>query len=465
MNYVRLNDLDELALTVRDPKAKLYITEAIDAYRGGAYRAAIVSVWIAVTFDIISKIRELMLQGDAMAQSLISKLDNAISQKNIKRLQSLENDLLDKALKDFEFLSQQEHSDLVRLKEDRNLCAHPAFVAEESLFKPEPERVRMHIVHAVRHLLQHQPVQGKAALRRLITDIKSTTFPNEVDTVCVFLNSRYLNRAKKVLVRNLIVILLKAILGGNDPDLPLSFANQMLLTIQAIARKYPEVYETQMSDRLSTIVDALEDSELPNVFQLLSTDARCWKWINEPSHIRLKSAVGFSVAQSSTWDLVFKAINIEELKPDIISAFNSLKIERQIDVIVSNPRSEFAEKAIEIYSIAASFRGAESLGASLIIPMISYFSSDEVVKILEAVKINDQIWYASGTPAILEELFDGTIQHISFTRNAWKELGDFLVSWYSRRVDQGWEWSDSNWKGIFERLNQVAISIPEICEP
>ena len=53
MNHIRLTDLDELALSVREIKAKSYITEAIDAYRGGAYRAAIVSTWIAVTFDII----------------------------------------------------------------------------------------------------------------------------------------------------------------------------------------------------------------------------------------------------------------------------------------------------------------------------------------------------------------------------------------------------------------------------
>ena len=36
MKEVRLADLDELALTVRDKIARSYILEAIDAYRGGA---------------------------------------------------------------------------------------------------------------------------------------------------------------------------------------------------------------------------------------------------------------------------------------------------------------------------------------------------------------------------------------------------------------------------------------------
>ncbi|MDZ8025517.1 MAG: hypothetical protein RMY36_008055 [Nostoc sp. SerVER01] len=43
MNSLRLTDLDELVLTVRDKASGSYILEAVNAYRGGAYRAAIVA--------------------------------------------------------------------------------------------------------------------------------------------------------------------------------------------------------------------------------------------------------------------------------------------------------------------------------------------------------------------------------------------------------------------------------------
>ncbi|MEG5061802.1 hypothetical protein QUB60_29050 [Microcoleus sp. A2-C5] len=228
MKEVRLTDLDELALKVRDRTARSYILEAIDAYRGGAYRSSIVSTWIAVTFDIISKIRELASQGDPMAQDFISKLDKAIANEHLPLLQKTEEDLLKTATADFEFLSNQEQTDLTLLKKDRNLCAHPAFVAEEMLFEPEPERVRMHIVHVVKHLLQHQPIQGKSAIERIVRDIKTTSFPPTLDTACVFLNSRYLDRAKKTLIENLIFLLLKAILRGDLPDLPLTYSRQMI---------------------------------------------------------------------------------------------------------------------------------------------------------------------------------------------------------------------------------------------
>jgi hypothetical protein len=465
MNHIRLTDLDELALTVRETKAKSYKTEAIDAYRGGAYRAAIVSTWIAVTFDIISKIHELASQGDGAAKKIIEDLDKAIAAKDIRKLQTLEDDFLNKAHVDFEFLSSQEFTDLSRLKDDRNLCAHPAFVAEDVLFEPEPERVRLHIVHAVKYLLQHQPVQGKSAIIRLIADIKSVSFPNEIETASVFLNAKYLDRAKKVLVQNLIIVFLKALLRGDDPDLPPAYSSQIALTLQAIARKYPDIYEMRMSERLPAIAENLTDSLLPNLFQLLGADPRCWTWIGEPVRIRIKTFVAAGVSQPATRNIIFKAVNVEELKPVIVNAFNSLKVESQVGVIASTPRPEFAERAIQIYSGASSFRGAESLGASVIAPMIQHFSGDDVVKVLETVKQNNQIWDAAGTPSLLEELFDGTIKHISVTRNAWKELFEFLAPKYSWYVSQGWNWSNSSWTGLIRRVEKIGITVPPLSPP
>lgn len=465
MNPIRLSDMDELALTVRETKAKLYITEAIDAYRGGAYRAAIVSTWIAVAFDIISKIRELASQGDSAAQKVITDLDKAIAIKDIRKLQGLEDDLLNKAHNDFEFLSSQEFIDLSRLKEDRNFCAHPAFVGEDILFEPEPERVRLHIVHAVKHLLQHQPVQGKSAITRLITDIKSISFPNEVETAAVFLNAKYLDRAKRVLIQNLIVIFLKALLRGDNPDLPPTYSNQIALTLQVIARKYPDLYETRMSERLPSMAENLTDGLLPNLFQLLGSDPRCWAWIGEPVQIRVKTFVTVGVTQPATRNIIFKAVNVEELKPIIVNAFNSLKHESQINIIASTPRPEFADKAIHIYSCASSFRGAESLGASVIAPMIPHFSANDVVKVLETIKQNNQIWDAAGTPTLLEEVFDGTVKYISLTRNAWKEFFEFLGPQYAWYVSQGWNWSNSNWTGLIKKIEKFGIPVPPISAP
>src|SRR5690606_13064122 len=42
------SDIDSLVLAVRDRESRRLIGEAITAYRGGAFRSAIMSTWIAV---------------------------------------------------------------------------------------------------------------------------------------------------------------------------------------------------------------------------------------------------------------------------------------------------------------------------------------------------------------------------------------------------------------------------------
>src|SRR5882672_6150297 len=114
MLQTHLVDLDELVQTVRDVNAQEYIAEAIAAYRARAYRSAIMGTWVAVAYDIISKIRELAVQGDQASLVLATRFDNAIALKAtdsvnaLRRLLEIENDLLNQALNTFEFISAQE---------------------------------------------------------------------------------------------------------------------------------------------------------------------------------------------------------------------------------------------------------------------------------------------------------------------------------------------------------------------
>jgi hypothetical protein len=70
-----LGDLDKLVLSCRNEEGRKYIAEAVSCYKAGAYRACIVSSWIAVVYDLLSKIRELALSGDAEAQRIVADLN------------------------------------------------------------------------------------------------------------------------------------------------------------------------------------------------------------------------------------------------------------------------------------------------------------------------------------------------------------------------------------------------------
>jgi hypothetical protein len=161
MEPKNLHSLDEMVIVVRDLESKRLAQEAVTAYQAGAYRASILSIWVAVCADIISKLRELAGGGDMAALAEVKSLDAYIKVKDLKKLQQFENGLIELANDKFGMLLPHEAIDLDRLRQDRHLCAHPAFVTDSSLFSPTPELVRAHLVHAMLHLLMRPPIQGK----------------------------------------------------------------------------------------------------------------------------------------------------------------------------------------------------------------------------------------------------------------------------------------------------------------
>ena len=236
MSIQAVTDIDILALAVRDRESRRLIEEAITAYRGGALRSAIMSVWIAVVHDIFSKARELAGQGDGASIAFVERLDKAIEHKNITQMQGLERELLETAKSDLQLVTPHEHETLRRIQEDRHLCAHPAFITEDELFQPSPDLVRSHLVHALQCLLIHAPLQGKSALNRFKSDVLSPSFPSTEEGIKTFVSAKYLNRSKDALVANLIKVLIKAPFLEGEEEL-LKFEHRLQPKI--VLRSYP----------------------------------------------------------------------------------------------------------------------------------------------------------------------------------------------------------------------------------
>lgn len=101
-----MRDLETLTASVRDEATRAQVVEVVRAYQAGAFRAAIISTWVAVALDLVSKLRELAADGDAAAAAEVATLDGAIAGGNLGTLQKFENNLLTLAKDTFELISQ-----------------------------------------------------------------------------------------------------------------------------------------------------------------------------------------------------------------------------------------------------------------------------------------------------------------------------------------------------------------------
>lgn len=422
-----LTDIDSLALAVRDPESKRLIGEAVSAYRGGALRSAIVSTWIAVNYDIIAKAKELSAHGDAAAAAFVKETEQAIEKNDIKKMQSIESEILTTANQKLQLFAPHEHEDLNRLQKDRHLCAHPAFATEDALFQPTPELVRTHIAHALKHLLINAPLQGKSAIERFHVDLLSPSFPVDSASIGTFVRAKYLDRAKDVMVVNLVRSLLSAPFG-NESDEYIGQRHQIAQTLREIAKAKTAIYDEAAKDHVARKYEAIPDALLLSLSAFIENDSRVWEWLPEPTRIRFKRLLEDADAEILKAHSAFDAFSIHELAEILLARFDSFEEEVQIGIISRTPRREFIAAAIRIYGESAGWRTAEQRGRALMIPLAPLMNADEVNAMLEAIKENGQIYDASGTPGVLEQVFDLTKSTIGDTRPHWQSFLDEMTN-------------------------------------
>ena len=423
-----VSDIDVLALSVRERESRRLISEAITAYRGGAQRSALISTWIAVAYDIIAKARELAGQGEGAARVIVTELDKAIQQNNRQRLQRFEADLLRRAHDELQLFALHEFAALERLQEDRHLCAHPAFVVENELFQPSPEQVRAHIVHALQYLLVHAPLQGKSAIARLFADLMRPSFPTTSDEISDFLRTRYLGRAKDVLVVNLV----RAIISAPFGDEHMQYAGKtptLAILLREIARAKREIYESVIPGQVAAKLEHAADEVLLHIcpFLYFDGDLQIWERITPPDQARIRRLLETGNLETLKSCSAFDALAVDALSQVLVERFNGCDESMQVSIIADHPRIEFVPRALEIYADAKSFRHAELLGESLLLPLASFFSAEDVRIVLEAAGSNTQISQAFGTPDIFDDLFDATNSLISSTLPHWMEFVDAQI--------------------------------------
>jgi hypothetical protein len=421
-----LTDMDSLCLAVRDIESRRLISEAITAYRGGASRSAIMSTWIAVAYDIISKARELAAQGETAPKAFIIELDAAIASSDIPKRQNIERQLLVTANETLQLLAPHEFDALRRLYDDRHLCAHPAFIADDELFQPTPELVRTHIIHALQYLLIHAPLQGKSAIARFEADILSASFPTSNHDIGAFVRSKYLDRAKDALVDNLIKGLLTAPFGAERTKFD-GKERQLAQTLHEIAAAKPGIYDRITPAFIERRFESVTDDVLLKICPLLEADTRIWEWISNPVRIRVRTLLLSASLDDLKSSGAFDAFVIPELADALMERFDTFNESAQVGIISENPRSEFVSRAIELYSGSGGWRYAENIGRALIVQLAPFFSADDIKRTLDAVIGNGQIWGAAGTPTILETVFDKCKPVLAEARPHWQSFVDAMT--------------------------------------
>ncbi|WP_143595675.1 hypothetical protein [Tamilnaduibacter salinus] len=440
---LHLSNLDELIQNVRNIHAKNYLNESIAAYRTGAYRASLIATWIAVCVDIIEKIRELSLSEDPAARQWEQQLDK-IQPNDPAAMLAFERDILNVACDELQLISTIEKSHLERLKDDRNICAHPTFSDDGSQFSPPAELALAYIIQAANYLLVHPPVKGKVIVQRLYELINEPSFPEDEEKAFTLLSSaNNLGRVKYSGVRNLAIIILKRIFR-DETGVSSDLLNRLSASLGAIQRLYPDIYEEVVSNKLAGMLSEASDNRLKRIFPFLNLRNELWPKVEHAERVRIEGLINAMSSEEISKYQVTKLVEINaDIRNHVFEKVDRLNNVEQAKVIAAYPSVFFKDRSIFLFSEALSFNSAEFRGNQLLLPISSTFNDRDLERVFEGAIENtgaygiNQVLNAGGIGAFFSGLYTETktapLNHRKLWQDFWEKVSEEEYQYNSLR--------------------------------
>lgn len=409
-------DLDILLIKIRDPQSRIYFLDAVKAYKAGALRASLTSAWVALAFDLITKYRQLSALGDAAATAFLHSWDQATAISDVRQLLQLEGRLLDDAADNTQAISQVGRRQLDRLREDRHLCAHPAFSAEAQLFEPTPELVRMHLVNAVDLVLAQEPLQGRAIFEIYDVDVQSPGFPSDHARVLDYVEQRYLARVRTQNIRNFGTVLAKSLLKGVPPHLD-GVRNKVSSSLVAIRDRAPASWP----DVVPAIVQQLDNIDPPNrarAIAFIATFPAFWPLLQPATQTALQQTVNNANAANLGDVRILMGVSFAPFSAPLQAVIGALERDALAQAIAAAPMAELWDAALHRYGESGGYRGSEANFRLLIAPYTGLLDRAKLDQVLDAVIGNGQNWDAGETPTLLLSLLRNAGQRLLPTVDA-----------------------------------------------
>ncbi|MDG9709614.1 hypothetical protein [Streptomyces sp. DH10] len=405
-----MQSLEERIARVWHQEVRPLVDDAFRCHSTGTPRAAIVATWTAVCTDIIHKLYQLAEDGDGKAAEIVAKLNEARGKLDgaaIKIVEDVEKKLLEDAL-DLELIDGIEHRQLLRLKEDRNLCAHPSLRSLGDVFAPTGDYARAHLVAALDALLVHPPTQGRKAFDRYIAHVDDPSFVGHAD----YLVQMFAQRVKSSAWKQIVAIAAKhAMLELPVPEtssIPASMAaDRHALCLIAFAQHDRDAVREAVTKTMAKFNELPIDRQLKGLARLgefdVFTDAldptvcqQIGTYVDQvqypPAGTKARRVIDVIALAGS--DAIRARI------PALASKFAEFEPYQQANVIAAKPSAYFTDVVAEILAAAGSYRDAEHFAESVVIPLAGFIQPEQLEGILTAWAENLDCRAASKMPEI-----------------------------------------------------------------
>jgi len=429
-----LLDLEVQLARVANAEVRPLVKEAHRCYTAGAARAAIVLTWTAVCTDLIDKIATLHQSGEAQAAALtndVAAAQGKLDRASITAMQNVESRVLDTAVT-LELIDATQRVQLERLREDRNLCAHPSLRPMGELFEPPLEYARAHLVVALDAVLVHPASQGRKVVEAFAAHIIDPGFLGDP----LHIAHAFFRQVRPTARRRVVEFAAKhAMLEPALPDhpavAPADVADRMAQCLRIFAaedRSLVAEMVAKFAERWSRLPQV--EIQRRTLVRLGDLDA-FWNGLNEPMRSHLDAMVrdigerhkgkeyweapSLEAAEAGALALVALAEVRSEL-PSLEAAMDGWSAPRRAQVVAQRPGPYFAEFVAPLLEEASSFDLGGEIQRVAVLPCAVYMTADQLRAALAAWADNSQCW-GRGSIENVVRLFHATA-HLGSARDS-----------------------------------------------
>ena len=184
-------------------KTREYFKESYSCYKQGNYRAATVTIWSVVIYDLIHKLDELNnVYQDKSAKDILDKISN--HRKSSPYSSKWESELVEEIQEKTALIDLVDLGNLKFLQLQRNLSAHPNINNDKHLNSPNKDTTRALIRMALEAVLTKPAFYTDKIIDNIFNDLTSNEFiykkddrQESIKALRILLENKYLNHLKK----------------------------------------------------------------------------------------------------------------------------------------------------------------------------------------------------------------------------------------------------------------------------
>jgi hypothetical protein len=402
-------DVEDRIGRVWNPDVRPLVREAYGSYNTGASRASIILTWGAVCADLIEKFRRLSDDGEGVAVAIVTKIEKAREQNNVKLMQNVEASLLEEAER-MQLVDGVERRELERLREDRHLCAHPSLRPLGDFYSPSPEYARAHLTAALDSLLVHPPSQGRRVIDLFHEHVAAPDYVGSAE----YIRHAFYDRVKPTARRRIVDLAAKIAVLELEATESMQLANRMANCLRLFADRDRVLVHEVMLKVVDRLGEQSRSTQVRAVARLGDQEV-FWSAVSPALFEQLSGLVDGSVREtvvptSDELDLLSLAA-VEETRerlPGLKPILEKLPQKHLAEVIGRRPGPYFTKYLAQLLEGAPAWRTAEAVTRTAVLPCAPYLTVEHLDTVMQAWASNDQCRTAIGMVDSAVELYEAT---------------------------------------------------------